>query len=376
MRGGPGFTPRRRTSIRPLHGPPPARAEVTWAIPDPPAPGPKLAGMRNRIAFNFDLSTLGATAPDEVELISAPDPSTGKVQGRDGRAWLFDVQAQGAVLDGFRQGGIDLPIDWEHATQYRAPNGQAAPAAAWIERLDIRDGGSLWGRVKWTPRASDQVANREYRFLSPVFDYDPATGRILRLVSAGLVNKPNLPLQALNHEEIPMRSKLLTAAIIAALALKEDADDDTIAAAINTLKKDRDTATALNAEKTPSLDRYVPRADYDTQVSRATNAERALVDRNKADHDAAVDAAIKGALQAGKITPATEEYHRAACSDTGGLERFKAFVGAAPAVADPTDLDGKKPTGAATALNAEQKEACRLTGMAEADYLAALQASA
>ena len=330
--------------------------------------------MRNRIALNVDLSGFDS-APAEVELIPAPDPGTGKVTGRDGRTWLFDTQAQNAVLAGFRQGAIDLPIDWEHATQHRAPNGEEAPAAAWIEHVDIRDG-ALWGRTKWTPRGAAQVTNREYRFLSSVFDYDPTTGRIVHLVSAGLVNKPNLFLQALNHEEPPMRSKLLAAAIVASLALQEDADDDAVAQAINALKKDKDTVTALNAEKAPSLDRYVPRADYDTQVTRAANAEKALTDRNKAEHGAAVDAAIKGALQAGKITPATEEYHRATCSDASGLERFKAFVGAAPAVADPTNLDGKNPPAMATALNAEQKEAARLLGIPEADYLKTLQAKA
>lgn len=332
--------------------------------------------MPHRVALNVDLSLLAATAPDEVELISAPEPATSKVQGRDGRSWLFDAQAQNAVLDGFRQGAIDLPIDWEHATQHRAPNGESAPAAAWIERIEIR-AGALWGQVKWTPRAAEQVANREYRFLSPVFDYDPKTNRIVRLVSAGLVNKPNLPLQALNHEkDTTMRSKLLAAAIVAALGLSEDADDDTIAQGINALKKDKDTATALNADKMPSLDRYVPRADYETMSTRATNAEQALKSRDKADHDAAVDAAIKGALQAGKITPATEDYHRAACSDTAGLDRFKAFVGAAPAVGDPTNLDGKTPAGKVTALNAEQKEACRLLGVSESDFIATLQAAA
>lgn len=336
-----------------------------------------LAGMRNRIALNVDLTVLAATAPDEVELISAPDPATGQVQGRDGRSWLFDTQAQTAVLEGFRQGAIDLPIDWEHATQHRAPHGEEAPAAAWIERIEVRGGGALWGQVKWTPRAADQVVNREYRFLSPVFDYDPKTHRIVRLVSAGLVNKPNLPLQALNQEDTPMsRSTLLAAAIVASLGLSEDASDDAVAQAINTLKKDKDTATALNAANQPNLERFVPRGDYDAMQTRATNAEQALKTRDKTDHDAAVDATIKGALQAGKITPATEDYHRAACSDTRGLERFKAFVGAAPAVGDPSNLDGKKPTGAVTALNAEQKEACRLLGMSEADFAKELQAQA
>ncbi|MCS5514621.1 phage protease [Pseudomonas qingdaonensis] len=47
-----------------------------------------------------------------------------------------------------------------------------------------------------TPRAGEQVAAREYRFVSPVFDYDDAYRRVLRMVSVGLTNKPNLVLTA------------------------------------------------------------------------------------------------------------------------------------------------------------------------------------
>lgn len=328
--------------------------------------------MRNRLALNVDLSGFDS-APPEIELINAPD-AAGRIRGRDGRTWLFDVQAQNAVLAGFRQGAIDLPIDWEHATQHRAPNGEEAPAAAWIERVEIRNG-ALWGHVSWTPRAAEQIKNREYRFLSPVFDYDPATGRIARFVSAGLVNKPNLPLQALNQEDTSMRSTLLAAAIVASLGLSEDATDDAVAQAINSLKKDKDTATALNAENQPNLERFVPRGDYDAMKTRALNAEQAIQQRDQDAHKAAVDDAIRGALAAGKITPATEDYHRAACSDTAGLERFKAFVGAAPAVGDPSNLDDKNPSRPATALNAEERAICQATGVSEEDFLATKNAA-
>lgn len=335
--------------------------------------------MRNRLALNIDLSGYDS-APEFVELIAAPDPATQRIVGRDGRAWLFDVAGQNAVQDNFRAGAVDLPIDWEHSTQHLAPKGEPAPAAAWIEAIEVREGGSLWGRVNWTERGAEQVTSKAYRYLSPVFDYEPDTGRIVQFVSAGLTNKPNLFLTALNQEETTMqRSALLAAAIAASLGLKEDATDDAVATALNALKKDKDdTATALNAQQAPSLERFVPRGDFDAAVARATNAETALKTRDKADHESAVDTAIKGALAAGKITPATEGYHRAACSDTAGLERFKAFVGTAPAVGGETGLDGKPvPSGAtATALNADQREACRLLGMSEADYLKTVQGQA
>ncbi|NCT66372.1 MAG: hypothetical protein GXC76_01880 [Rhodanobacteraceae bacterium] len=149
----------------------------------------------NTVAFNTDMGASG-TPPEWVQLL----PAGPQVTGRDGRRWLFDAAASNAVLTTFNARATELPIDWEHASQHRAPNGEEAPAGGWIKELQVR-AGALWGRVAWNARAAAQIAAREYRFLSPVFDFDPATGRIGRLVCAGLTNLPNLALAALNQQQ-------------------------------------------------------------------------------------------------------------------------------------------------------------------------------
>lgn len=319
--------------------------------------------MKTLLALNTDLSAAIANgkAPEWVELI----PAGPVVVGRDGRQWLFDEQAQEMVLSLFTARNIELPIDWEHATQHLAPNGQAAPAAAWITELEIRSGG-LWGRVNWTPRGGEQVAAKEYRFLSPVFDYEAEGGRIVRLVSAGLTNVPNFLLTALNHENPEFNVKL-SPALLALLGLPEAATEAEVLAAATQLKQ------AANTEKAPSLDRFVPRADHDALQLRATNAEQALATRVKAERDSSVNAEIDAALKLGKITPATADYHRAACQEEGGLERFKAFVAAAPIVGEPSGLDGKPQTVLPTALNAEQKAMCAQLGVDPEQYAKTLQ---
>ena len=322
--------------------------------------------MDTLLALNTDLSDAPAQqgqAPDWIELI----PAGPTVSGLDGRSWLFDELAQQLVQSSFTARSIDLPIDWEHATQHRAPKGDEAPAGGWIKQLDIRDG-ALWARVDWTPRAAVQVANREYRYLSPVFDYEPASGRIARLVSAGLTNKPNLLLTALNHETETAPVKL-SAALLALLGLPETATEDQAIAAVTQLKT---TAQAANSEQ-PSLERFVPRGDYDAVMQRATNAEQQLVTLKKAEHDKAVNGEIDAALKAGKITPATADYHRAACQEEGGLERFKAFVAAAPVVADTSGLGERQPTTTATALNTEQQAMCQQLGVDPAAFVKTLQ---
>ncbi len=318
--------------------------------------------MKTQLALNTDLSATvsDGKAPEWVELIP-PGPN---VTGRDGRQWLFDEQAGMLVQSSFLGRAIDLPIDWEHATQHRASKGESAPAAGWIKQLELRNG-ALWGLVDWTPRASEQVINREYRFLSPVFDFDPDTTRIARLVSAGLTNKPNFLLTALNQETTENTPVKLSPAFLAALGLPETATEEQAIAAAAQLKA---TAQATNTEK-PNLTQFVPRADYDALGVRATNAEQALATQKKVDHDKQVDAAITSATQAGKITPSTVEYHRAMCQDEAGLNRFKEFVTAAPVVAAATDLGTRKPDNLATALNSEEQQVAKLLGMSEADFI-------
>ncbi|QLG90928.1 hypothetical protein HZF02_02705 [Pseudomonas yamanorum] len=318
--------------------------------------------MKTQLALNTDLSATvsDGKAPEWVELIP-PGPN---VTGRDGRQWLFDEQAGMLVQSSFLGRAIDLPIDWEHATQHRATKGESAPAAGWIKQLEIR-GGALWGLVDWTPRASEQVINREYRFLSPVFDFDPDTTRIARLVSAGLTNKPNFLLTALNQETTEITPVKLSPALLAALGLPETATEEQALAATSQLKA---TAQAVNAEK-PNLEQLMPRADYDSVLSRATNAEQALAVHKKTEHDKEVESLLTLATQAGKITPATLEYHRASCQDEAGVARFKVFVEAAPVVAAATNLSERKPDNLATALNAEEQKVAKLLGMSEAEFI-------
>lgn len=145
-----------------------------------------------QIALNFELPS---EAPKRIELI----PTGPRIVGRDGRAWLFDSDAQSAVLSAFAQSGLPLPVDINHSSEHKASKGDESPAVGWIERLEIVNG-ALWGDVEWNPKGLQAVANREYRFISPVFDFERGTDRIRRLCSVALVNNPNLVLQALNSE--------------------------------------------------------------------------------------------------------------------------------------------------------------------------------
>jgi phage I-like protein len=132
-------------------------------------------------------------APEWIELLP-PGPD---IQGRDGRHWR--LPDSGAIVAAFREGRIPLPLDYEHATELTAPCGEPSPAAGWIEDLELRANGSIWGRVAWTDKARAMVNSREYRFISPAFLVERATQVIRKLISAALTHHPNLDLAALNR---------------------------------------------------------------------------------------------------------------------------------------------------------------------------------
>lgn len=311
-----------------------------------------------RMALNFELAADGV-APEWIELL----PAGQIITGRDGRTWINDQPE--ILLQMFVAEGKDLPVDWEHATQLKAPSGEQAPAAGWIKELQIRDDGSVWGRVEWTPKGGESITNKEYRYFSPVFDYEIESRRIFRFKSCGLTNQPNLFIEALNSVQQQEDNIMDLAKLLAALGLPATT---TFLDALNCITQIKsEHATALNQAKNPPLDKFVPRGDYDTALNRATAAETALKRISDEQLETAINTEIDAALTAGKITPATREYHVAQCRQEGGLERFKEFAKAAPVVAGDTGLDNKDPNKGATALNAEELKVAAMFGNSAED---------
>lgn len=274
----------------------------------------------------------GSPPPDWIQLL----PAGPAITGADGRSWALPDPA--ALIARFTARNKPLVVDWEHSSEHRAPQGLDAPAAGWIDQLEARNG-AIWGHVDWTPKAAQQIAAKEYRFLSPVFTYAKADSQIIALVSAGLTNQPNLNLTALNQEQSPMD---LTA-ITAALGLAAGADMAAIVAAITALKSEGESEAAMNRRQ-PDLDKFVPRPDYDAALNRAANAEQKLAEIATAQLNQQIETALNTALKAGQICPATVEFYRAGCQKDGGLAAFTAFLKTAPPVLGATPaLDGKPP---------------------------------
>lgn len=297
-------------------------------------------------ALNFEWPEPGRDndPPEWIQLL----PEGERIEGRDGRAWLNDRPAE--IVGAFTADGRDVVIDWEHATELKAPQGEPAPAAGWIREQELRNG-APWGRVEWTPRGRESILNREYRYYSPVLLYEKQTGRIVAIRSLGLTNKPNLHLAALNHEHFGKEDVVMWKQLLIKLGLPETATEaealnalgkiqaDLATAQNNEQKIKGDLAVALNQAQNPSLERFVPRADYDAAVARSANAEKTLADQKKTETETAINTEVEAAIKMGKVTPASKEFYLATCRQEGGLERFRAFVAAAPVIVGPSKLD-------------------------------------
>ena len=298
-----------------------------------------------------------ASAPDWVQLV----PAGPRIMGRDGRYWMMsDPQAVADRFDPTKEPQIDI----EHSSEIKAPMGEPAPAVGWIKAIEVRDG-ALWGRVDWTPEGAGLVSGRAYRYLSPVFTHDMASGEISKILSAGLTNQPNLEMAALNRAE---EETMMDRAVLEALGLPAAATAQDALVAINAIKTERDTAR--NAVQTPDPTKFVPAADHQLALNRIQAFETAETARRNAEIEAAVDAAIA----AGKVAPASKDFHVAACRADGGFDRFKAYIGAAPVVAPPSGLDGQKPEGTAAnaqALTADELAVCRMFGTDPTAFAAA-----
>lgn len=301
-----------------------------------------------------------ASAPEQVQVLP-PGPD---IVGLDGRTWnLADPAALAAAMNGHAA----IPLDWEHATELLAPAGHPSPAAAWLSEWRVQSDNSIWAKAEWTAKGESAVANREHRWLSPAFFYDKA-GNITKIVSAGLTNRPNLPLTALNHRQEP---PVELATLNEQLGLADGTDEATALNSLAKLRTDRDAAL-VKAAQPPDLKDFVPRADYDLAVNRAATAEQTLRNEHDRRVAAAAEAAVDGAVEAGKITPATRDYHLAQCRQEGGMERFAAFLEATPVVVGGETGTDVRPAHNTRNLTEDDMSICRQLGLDPDKYATAL----
>ncbi|MGA6971080.1 MAG: phage protease [Candidatus Binatus sp.] len=303
-----------------------------------------------------------AAAPEWIELLPA-----GVFHGRDGRG-PFRLDDPGAVIASTTalQMNAGLPIDYDHATDFGAPEGRPAPAAGWIRELEVR-GGAVWGRVEWTARAASSIVAREYRYVSPVFQFDPKDGVVTRLLRAGLTNNPNLHLTAIAASltataDARDESMEFSTELRELLNLEGEATAAEVLAKVRELRAATDAAGAATSAHAHDPAHYVAVVEFERALTElnALKAERA---REHAAH------AVEEAIRAGKIVPAQREWAIAYCAaDARG---FAAFAAKQPSIiGENLGLAGEPPADRrGGGLSAAETAICAQLGLKHSEFI-------
>lgn len=126
-----------------------------------------------------------------VQLMPAGPFRTGDGRPASIEAWKIDQAIAQSLVAKASARKNRFVIDYEHQTLEK-PAGEVR-AAGWFKNLEWREGEGLFATdVEWTAAAAQMIKAGEYRYLSPVFRFDPENGSVLEIVSAGITNTPAL----------------------------------------------------------------------------------------------------------------------------------------------------------------------------------------
>ena len=318
------------------------------------------------------LTDVGGPAPGRIQLFpmgefSARDGRPGTLKGVKAKAWTLTFDDAAAVIARWRQ--RETPL---------VENGKPAPAAGWIESLEVGADG-LYATVKWTDAARAFIQADEYRYISPVFTFDPKTGAVLELKSAALTNYPALDgmsaVAARTEDDSPMKKETLEA-LRQFFGLAADADEDAALAALKA-QGDGQTLTAMLTaakEAIPDPSRYVPAAIL-TAAQEKTAALAAKVKELEGNGAlAALTAEIDAALADGRLPKSCEAWAKATAKTHP--DAVKSYIASSvPPIAalTSTQTGGTPPAGTphVAALTDEERYACAQLGMTGAEFLEA-----
>ncbi|MES9873149.1 MAG: phage protease [Candidatus Sedimenticola sp. 6PFRAG7] len=274
----------------------------------------------------------------------------------------------------------DLVIDYEHQTLKSDDNGQPAPAAGWVSpvSLEWREGEGLFARSPdWTDKAAAHIAAKEYRYISPVFIYDPESGEVIDLLHIALTNAPAIDgMQTVGEraaatfglfnqpqEENPMNEELLRL-----LGLDPDANEEQAVAAVTALLQqvtDGETAIAAARAETPN-----------TALEAIQGLQSEVAALTAKINDNEVSDLVDIAMSEGRLVPAQEQWARdLGKHDIASLkgylasaQPFAALTGSQTEGKQSLDEDGKP------VLSETQLAVCSQMGVDPDEYKKTLEA--
>ncbi len=302
------------------------------------------------------------------------DAPNGALMGKG--PWFTSAEIAARLFKRVAARKNDILIDYEHQTLLKEKNGQPAPAAGWVKSnsLEWRDDGIFAANPNWTERAAAHIDNDEFKYISPVFTYNPKTGEIVDLLHIAISNFVAIDgmqeLQAaasakFNLSNQPQEENSMNE-LLKLFGLEPDAsEDDVVAAATALIQTNADLTTQL-AEKDEAI----------AAASAATPVEAVQAMKELQGEVAALTSKIEGneledlvtaALSDGRLVPAQEKWAR-----KQSVAALSAFLEDAPKIAalsgpqtNDKDLDQKSDTN----LSETELAVCGQTGVSPEDYL-------
>lgn len=348
-------------------------------------------------ALSFELST-DSSKPLQLT------PS-GAFRANDGRptdvaAWFINADIAARVIQLASDAANSLVIDYEHQTLNAEFNGQPAPAAGWFKNMEWREGVGLFAiNVDWTDKAKTFIADKEYKYISPVFSYSKTTGEVIKMLHVALTNTPALDgMQAValkNLEtslQLPIEETMnpVLKALLAKLGLPEATSEADAMTAVTALKAKADQIDAKDAEIVglkAKADQLTAK-DAEIVTLKAANAGSGNPDPAKfvpieamtamQNEIAALSAkfqtgevndVVTVALKEGRLLPAQESWARELGNKD--LASLKSFVASAPPIValKETQTKGKAPIVSPDGeLSDEQIDICKSLGLSKEDY--------
>ncbi len=311
-----------------------------------------------------------SAAPSEIQVIPFGAHETDK------GPFVLDGEGASAVIEAFSQKMSQMAIDYEH----QSLAGAEAPAAGWITGLINKGKEGVWAKVSWTERATRYLKDREYRYLSPVFLKVVATGRVVRLLGAGLTNNPAIDgmVPVVNKRDfVPLnkedRMDELLKMICTALGLDEGTSKEKVAEYIVAMKAREvalapavevlaltegfgaeDVSTAIVAMKAPVVASEIHEAlgladgqgvseavGVILAMKQGSDGAADMVARLKVLEDQNATQGAEGlvaeAMKAGKITPAQKDWALGLAKENP--KTFETFVASAAVVVPPGEIE-------------------------------------
>ncbi|AUI65204.1 MULTISPECIES: phage protease [Glaesserella] len=313
----------------------------------------------------------------------------GRFFASDGRedtgGWYVDDSNGYFLADELNNRKVEAMFDYEHKTLRAKEFAEPNPAAGWFKNTEYISGKGLFVDVQWTDKAREQIKSGEYRYLSPLFVAD-AQGKVVKIVNAALTNTPacheiaevyalsadfiqlqkegNSPMLKLLQQlfDAPNATEAEITEKLNALSAAKTESQVALSAVYDELKTQKTQVVALNAQvKNPDPTKYVALSQMQA-VQAELNKERAERNAEKA------EALITTALSQGKLLPAQKEWaENLAKADLNALSAYLNATPANPALGG--NQSQEQPKGGVVALSAEEKEAARIMGKSEADYI-------